>query len=123
MSQGGQRTARSLKVAGAQIVEHQRVVAQVPLGQRRFDTLLSDQQPIHSRVQIVLVAATERQHPRQGGSVPPPCRSQLAHGRQDARGHHGDDPIAFLARARADESIKAQLLHGISHGLDMTVMP
>ena len=51
-----QLAAPPLEIGGGHVVEHQLTVLEVPAGEAILDPLLAIQQPVHRRVQIVLVS-------------------------------------------------------------------
>jgi hypothetical protein len=58
----GQRTAASRHLARRDVIEHQRAVLQVALGQRGLDGGLARQQPIERGVELVVVDLAETEH-------------------------------------------------------------
>ena len=63
----GQRAVRALHVAGGQVVEHQRVLAKMPLGEPLLDGGLPLDQPVHRRVELMLIDVAESEQFAQGG--------------------------------------------------------
>ncbi len=117
----GQRTGGAFEVTRRQVVQHQRAGAQVTGGELFLDRVLARQQPVHRRIQIVLIGVGHAELLGQRGAVPPARGGQLGVRRHDARGHHGQNPIAFGAGLGADHRGKAQVLHGHRHRLHSTV--
>jgi hypothetical protein len=108
----GQRAGAALEVARRQVIQHQRALAQVACGELLLDRVLARQQPIHGRIQIVLVGIGHTEVFSQGRAVPAPGGGQLGVGLDDARGHHGQHQIALTAGLRSEHRSKAQALHG-----------
>ena len=122
VTQRRQRTGDALEVAGAQIVERQTLFIEVTPGQLSLDAVLALEQPIHGRVQVVLVGVGDSQCRRQRGDVPPARGGQLAVRLEDSSRHHRDDQIPFRRWSRRDELPKAELFHGDQHRLDVSVV-
>ena len=59
----------------------------------------------------------------QGGDVPPAGHGQLAVGPQDLSGDHGLDEVAPPRALGAEQLGEAELAHGLSHGLDVPLLP
>ena len=55
VAQRGQLATPSLEIGGGHVVEHQLAVDQMPTREAILDLLLTIQQPVHRRVQIVLI--------------------------------------------------------------------
>ena len=62
----GERAAAALHVARGHVVEHQRAVREMALGQRRLDGGLALQQPVERGVELVLVDLAETEQRRRG---------------------------------------------------------
>ena len=121
----GQRAVGSLQVTGGQVVEHQRVFPQVPLGQTLLDGRLLPHEPVHRGVELMLVDGAEPEHLAQGGDG--------AFGRQgtgggqlglridDAGDDQGEDEVADAAGVSGDQRVQSELLEGAEHGGDVAV--
>ena len=103
----GKRAAGALHVAGGQVVEFQRVLLQMPLGEALLDAGLPFDQPVHRCVELVLIDVAESKQFAQGG--------YRAHGGQragggqlrarvdDAGDDKGNDEVAEAVGAAGDE--------------------
>ena len=121
----GQRAMGSLQVTGGQVVEHQRVFLQVPLGQTLLDGRLLPHEPVHGGVELMLVDGAEPEHLAQGGDG--------AFGRQGAGGgqlglriddagdDQGEDEVTDAAGVSGDQRVQSELLEGAEHGGDVAV--
>ena len=118
----GQRALAALEVARRQVVEHEPALFEMPRRELLLDLVLPFEQPVHRRVQIVLAAPSRSSSLRQRRVLPRPLSGELARGREDARGDHGDHEVALPRRPRGDELVEAELLHGEQHGLDVAVL-
>ena len=121
----GQRTAPSLEVRGAQVVEHQGAVAQVALGQTLLDGALALEQPVHRGVELVFVDAVDAEHlgQRVAGGVggEPPRGGELRAWGEDSGDDKRDGALAFGRGGRGDEALEAQLAQGAEHRGDVAV--
>jgi len=86
-----------------------------------FDCPLTFEQPVHRRVQIVLVGIGDLELFGQGGGVPPAGGGELGMRGDDARGHHRAYQIALAAPTRGHEPLEAESLHGYTHGFDVAM--
>ena len=121
VAQLGQRAGGALEVAGRQVVQHQAAVAQVPRGELLLDRVLAREQPVHRRVQVVLVRIGHAEVLGQRGGVPPARGGQLRMRRHDARGHHRQHQLALARGLAAQQRREAQALHRQRHGVHMAV--
>lgn len=66
-----QRAGAALEVGRGDVVEQERTLAQVPLGQPGFDLLLPLEQPVHGGVELIGRRAFDREHlsKRAGGRL------------------------------------------------------
>ena len=121
----GQRALGAFHVAGGQVVEHQRVLAQMPRGQALLDARLPLDQPVHRRIQLLWVDVAEPEHFAQGGRGA--VGGQGAGGGQlrprvdDAGDDEGEDEVAAAAGAAGDKLVQPELLEGAEHGGDVAV--
>ena len=124
MSPGGQPAATAFRIHGGQIVQHQRTIPQMPPGQAVLDLLLALNQPVHGRVQVMLVAVGNPQGLAQGvpGARlrPAPDGAEPGPGMQDACCHHPQHPVP-LGTGRPDDLRKVQLADGAEHRGHMSV--
>ena len=108
-----------------QVVEHQRAVLEMPLGQAPLDGALAFEQPVHGGVQVVLVDVPEPE--RHGERVARGGLGEAAGGGQlrarveDAGSDQGQHALALGAGDAGDGSVEAQLAQGPEHGGDMAV--
>ena len=121
----GQRAVGSLQVTGGQVVEHQRVFPQVPLGQTLLDGRLLLHEPVHRGVELMLIDGAEPEHLAQGGDGA--VGRQGAGGGQlglridDAGDDQGEDEVADAAGVSGDQRVQSELLEGAEHGGDVAV--
>ena len=121
----GQRAVGALHVAGGQVVEHQRVLSKVPLGEPLLDGGLPLDQPVHRRVELMRIDVAESEQFAQGGYRA--LGGQRAGGGQfrprvdDAGDDERDDQVAEAAGATADQRVQSELLEGAEHGSDVAV--
>jgi hypothetical protein len=66
-------------------------------GELVLDVILAREQPVHRRVQVVLVGVGDTEVLGQRRGVPPAGGGQLGVRRCDARGHHGQHQVALAA--------------------------
>src|SRR5690606_12507711 len=116
-----ERTALAFKVARAQVIERQSSLLQVPCCEPLLDPRLTLEQPVHRRIQILFIDALYTELLRQRRRMPPACGRELAVQSENTGCDHGTDLIAFLARARGDQALEAEPLHGYTYGLNMAV--
>ena len=109
----GQRTAASLHVARRDVVEHQRAVGEMALGQDGFDGGLAHQQPVERGVEFVVVdvAETERFAEAGGrrGGRQRPGGGEFGDGVEDAADQHGEDEVAAAIAVGAEDAVEADL--------------
>ncbi len=121
VAQLGQRAGGALEVAGRQVVQHQAALAQVARGELLLDRVLAREQPVHRRVQVVLVRVGHAEVRCQRGGVPPARGGQLRVRRDDARGHHRQHQLALARGLAAQQRREVQALHRQRHGVHMAV--
>ena len=101
MTQLPQGTALPLEVGGAHVVEHQRTVFQMPLGQFLLDLGLALPQPVHRRVEGLGIDFLHLEPLGQGARarflVEPPSRRELG-ARVEPCDDHRHYSIAFFGR-------------------------
>jgi hypothetical protein len=85
-----------------------RLAEQVARGELLLDGVLAGQQPIHGGIQVVLGGLSHAEVLGQARAVPAPGGGQLGVGLHDARGHHGQHPVAFTAGLGSDYRGQAQ---------------
>ena len=125
MAVPGQRTAAPFQIDRGEVVEHQGAVSEMSLGQASLNGLLAFQEPVHGRIQMVLVGLSKLQGLRQRV----PCgvlgqgsgRGQLRHRPQDSGRNQRHHPLALRAGSGRKDALQAQLAHGAEHRGDMTV--
>ena len=121
ISHGGQRAGDTLKVAGAEIVEHQASFFEVSSSQFFLDTFLPLEQPIHGGIEIILVGIGHTEAFGQCGGVPPPCRREFAVRFEDACGNHRLDQVALTAWLRSEQFVETKASHRRTTGVDVAV--
>jgi hypothetical protein len=121
----GQRAAAAFHVARRNVVEHQRAVGQVALGQDGFDGRLSHQQPVKRGVEFVVIdiAETERfaEAGGRGGGRESPCRGQFRDGIEDAADQHCQGEVAAAIAVRAEDTLEADLAGDADRRRDVAV--
>ena len=123
--QPGERAGAPFKVGGGDIVEHQRAVGQVPLGQFRFDLRLALPQPVHGSIEVVFVG---RRHPQRlaqtaplGLGTQPSGRGELGARIDDAGHHQRQHQGVVLGVPATDDAIEPQPSQRSQHGRHMAV--
>ena len=87
-------------------------------GELLLDLGLALKQPVHGGVELVLVGVGDIEVFGQCRRVPPAGRRQLGMGRNNPRGHHRQNDVAFATRLGGDQGRKAEPLHGQRDGFD-----
>jgi hypothetical protein len=119
--EAGQRAGLALVVTAGDVVEHQRPVSQVSLGQLLLDRRLALQQPVHRVVELILVGIGDVQLLGQSGVMPVSGVGQFGAGKHQSFDDHGDNQIAPPGRLGGDDLIEAELTDHLQDGLDMPV--
>jgi hypothetical protein len=79
-------------------------------------------QPVHGRVELILVRIGDAQLVGQRGIGPRPRQPELARlGRNDAPGHHGRHQVALARRFGIDQFVEPHTPHGRQHRRDVAV--
>ena len=108
-----------------QVVQQERVVVQMALGQALFDAALASQQPVHGGVQLILVDLTQRQQVTEGGDgafgVQAAGGGEFGACVDDTSDDHGDDEIALAGGGTGDEGMEAELVERTEDGGDVAV--
>ena len=92
------------------------------LGKALLDRLLALKQPIHRRVEGVLVHIGDAEVLTERRVGPGPRHAELARRRRDdALRHHRHDKVALPRGAHIDQPLKAQTLHRRHHRHDVAV--
>ena len=125
MAAPGQRAVTAFQIAGREVVEYQRVVLKVPFGQALLEGCLAFDQPVHRRVEFVLVDRTHSEHLAQCGDGAlggeGAGRGQLRLRVDDTGGDQGDGEVADAAALTGEQGVQAELLERANHGGDMAV--
>jgi len=125
VADAGQGAVPACEVTGADVVEHQRTVREMPLGQRPLDLGLPLEQPVHGRVEVVGLELIEAQHlseSRGGGLlIQRSRRGQLGAGGEHPGGDQRHTAVAFEAGPGGEDALQAELFQRPQHGGDMTV--
>ena len=121
----GERAAAAFHVARRHVVEHQRAVVEMALGQRRLDGGLALQQPVERGVELVLIDLAETEPVRQaGGGRGGGERArggELGGGIEDAADEQGQDEVAAAVAVGAEDPVEADLARGAEGGGDMAM--
>ena len=121
----GERAAASFHVARRDVVEHQRAVAEMALGQRGLDGGLALQQPVQCGVEFVLVDIAEAEHFAEaaggGGGRERPRGGEFCCRLEDASDQHGEHEIAVAIAVGAEDAVEPDLAGGTECGSDMAV--
>src|ERR1700712_2054394 len=121
----GQRTTAPLHGARRDVVEHQRAVLKVTLGQRGLDGGLACQQPVECCVEFVVIHLAKIERFAQAGG----CRGrreypgggELGDGVKDAPDQQGEDEVAAAIAVRAEDAVKADLARRAEGGGDVAM--
>ena len=121
----GERAAASFHVARRDVVEHQRAVAEIALGERRLDGRLALQQPVQRGVEFVLVDVAEAKHLAEagggGGGRQRPRGGEFCCRVEDASDQQGEHEIAAAIAVGAEDAVETDLAGGAECGSDMAV--
>jgi hypothetical protein len=118
----GQRAADTLEVARREVEQHQPAGLQVSLGEPLLDRLLALDEPVHGRVQRILVGVGHTELVGKRGVGPRPRHAELARfRRKNALRDHRDDEGALARGLGIDELLEAQSAHGRQHRIDVAV--
>ena len=121
----GVGTVGSLEVAGGQVVEHEGVFPQVPYGEPLLDPGLAVEQPIHRRMEFVLIDFAQPERLAEGGDGALGGEGagggELGPGVNDAGDDEGEDEVSEAAGAPGDEGVQLELLEGAEDGDDVPV--
>ena len=121
----GQRAAAAFHVARRDVVEHQRAVGEMALGQRGLDGGLALQQPVQRGVEFVLVDLAEAEHFAEarggGGGRQRTGGGELGGGIEDPADQQGEDEIAAAIAVGAEDTVEADLAGGAERGGDVAV--
>ena len=108
-----------------QVVEHQGAFLEMALRQAALDAVLALDEPVHGRIQVVLVERTQAQRLGEGiargGLGQPSGGGELRAGVEDACGDHCQHPGALGRGCGVDESVQAQVAQRAQHCRDMAV--
>ena len=115
----------TFEVAGSQIVERQRALSQMAAGKRGFNPGLAGQQPVHSRVEIVLAQSAHLEFLPQAvmaGLRPERARGgELGSGFENTCGNQGKCTITIAAGFGIKDRPQIQVVDRGKHGGDMAV--
>ena len=118
-------TGPALEGGRGDVIEHERAVFEMPGGERVLDRFLARPQPVHGRVEVVLVGAAQREHLAErarGRRGPQPTRQGELGGRLDHLGHdHGDHQVTRAGGDSVDELLETQVGKYPQHRGDMAV--
>jgi hypothetical protein len=121
----GQRTAAPLHIARRDVVENQRAILQVALGQSGLDGGLARQQPVECCVEFVVIdlAETERfaEAAGRGGRGERPGGGELGDRVEDAPDQQGEDQVAAAVAVRPEDAVEADLARRAEGGRDVAV--
>ena len=111
----------ALEVRGGEIIEHQAAGLQVARCQFFLDAVLAREEPVHRRIEIILIGIGDTELGRQRRLLPPADCCQLGVRRKDPRCQHGQDQVAPGIGLAGNELGHAQPLHCCHHRLDMAM--
>ena len=121
---GAQGTGGPLQEDRGEVVEQQRPVLKVALGQLGLDGFLVGQKPIHGPIEFFNLHGAQLQGLTQGGclGVPQiPREGELAAGIQDSAHNHGQDQVPLSAMASQQKGVQAQSPGRAQHRLNVAV--
>ncbi|MGI6416087.1 MAG: hypothetical protein ACOX1P_10485 [Thermoguttaceae bacterium] len=81
--------------------------------------LARDQQPIHRRIQVVVIRVADLQLFGQAGCMPVPRRTELGAGKDHLLHNHAHHQVAFSARLGGQQRVQPQLPNHVEHCLDV----
>ena len=120
-----QRAGPALHPHRGQVIQDQGPVPEMPPGQAPLDPVLVRQQPVHRRIEVVLVHRPEVQGPGQrvprGGCVQPPGGGRLRAGIEDPRGDHRQHPRPLRRPLGIEQLVEAEPADGAQHRRHMAV--
>ncbi len=111
----------SLIVAAGDVVQHQRPFREMSRSQFVLDAFLPFQQPIHRRIQVVVVRVADLQLFGQAGCMPVPRRTELGAGKDHLLHNHAHHQVAFSARLGGQQLVQPQLPNHVEHCLDVSM--
>ena len=118
----GQRAGASLHPHRGQVIEHQGAFPEMALGQGALDAVLALQQPVHRRVQVVLVQRPQAQllgeGVARGGLGQPPSGGEFGARFEDPGGDHRQHPVALGRALGVDEPVQGELAKRPEHCRD-----
>ncbi len=121
----GERAAAPLHVARRHVVQHQRAVGEMALGQRGLDRGLALQQPVQRGVEFVLIDLTEAEQFAEarcgGGGRQRTGGGELGCGIEDAADQQGEDQVAAAIVIRAEDAVETDVARGAERSGDVAV--
>ena len=101
------------------------MVLQVPRSQALLDTRLPRDEPVHRRVEFVLVDRADAEHRAEGGDGAlggqGAGRGQLRLRVDDAGGDQGEGEVTPARGLSRNQGVESELLEGANHGGDVAV--
>ena len=123
----GQRTRTALEVTGGEVVEDHGAFGQVLFRQPLLDGLLTFHQPVHGRVEFVLIGVLHPQFlsqtVREGVRLQTSGSGQLGARAQDARGNQRHRQIPQAGALRPKQAFHTTAPQGVEHRSHMTMGP
>ena len=120
-----ERATLPLEVDRGDVVEHERPLAQVALGQRRLDPRLTRQQPVHGFVEFVRLARAQAEQLAERGAggvgIEAPGGGELGARLDQARHEHRQHQIALTAAPACEQALHAQAPQRAEHRGDVAV--
>jgi hypothetical protein len=125
VADGAQRAGSALERGGGDVIQHQGAAGQVPGREPVLDPGLPGGQPVHRRVQVMLIAGARAEDlpERAGrGGVPQPAGDgQLGVRRDHLRHRHRGHQVPVPGRRGVDQLLQAQLPRRAQDGGDVAV--
>lgn len=89
--------------------------------QTGLDSGLLFQEPVHGRIEIVIVNSFKAKLTRQRGGLPKADSGELGMRLQNTGRDHGQDLVTLRTRLGVDQFRHFQTAHGFQHGVDVAV--
>lgn len=112
VSEASQRAALPGVEAGAGVVEDQRSLLEMALGQLGFDALLACEEPVEGGVELLDLGVGDAEFARQAGVVPSAGRRELRTGMDQALCDHPHHQAPLPARLGGKDGVESELAHG-----------
>lgn len=118
LSQGAMR---AVVVTAANVVEHERAVLEMLLGQPPFDFRFAGQEPVQRVVQLIHIRIFDRELLGQGRRLPEPRGAELGAVMEQPVDDHGQDEIPLAGALGRDQGLQSEFSDRPQDGIDMAM--